>query len=290
MLLQKSIDAGKGNGWLIKGQELQFSKPMIMGILNVTPDSFSDGGKYLDVGDALKRARTMIAEGADIIDIGGESSRPGSYPVSVQKEMSRVLPIIQELSSETKILISVDTQKPKVADAALSAGAHIVNDISAGRTNDDMFHLIANSQAGYIMMHMQGTPDSMQKAPQYDEVIQDIKQFFEMQISKAGTAGVDVSQIVLDPGIGFGKTLRDNLQILANIDHFHDLGRPLLLGASRKSFIGMIDQSAPENRLGGSLASVLAAHLQNVQIFRVHDILETRQTLELFTAIQNCSG
>lgn len=289
MMLQKTMNAGKGNRWLVKGQELFLEKPMIMGILNVTPDSFSDGGKYLDINTALDRVRDMISEGADIIDIGGESTKPGAKPVKIEEEMRRVLPIIQELSAETDVLISIDTQKSKVAEAALAAGAHIVNDISAGRNSPEMFPLIAESQAGYVMMHMQGTPEFMQKAPHYQNVVKDICSFFEERLNNAEASEVNAAQIVLDPGIGFGKTLQDNLHILANMYEFHDFDRPLLLGASRKSFIGMFDQSDPEKRLGGSLAAALAAYLQNVQIFRVHDILETLQTLEVFTAIQKCS-
>ncbi len=278
-----------GPTWSIKGQEFHFSKPKIMGILNVTPDSFSDGGKYLALDKSLAQAHKMIADGADIIDIGGESTRPGSLPVSAHEELARILPLITKLVAETDTLISVDTQKSQVAQAVLDVGAHIINDISAGRHDAAMYKLVAEKQAGYIMMHMQGIPENMQQAPAYENVIMDITRFFTRNIHNALESGIQHSQIILDPGIGFGKSLNNNLEIMANLGQFQKLDRPLLLGASRKSFIGMIDESSSQKRLGGSLAAVLAGHLQNVQIFRVHDVFETRQTLELFTAIQKHS-
>ena len=279
----------KGRSWLIKGQEFHFGKPMLMGILNVTPDSFSDGGAYLNPEHAIARGYRLIQDGADILDIGGESTRPGSAPVTAEAELSRILPVVKELAANSSVLISVDTQKAVVAEAALAGGAHIINDVSAGRNDADMFDLIARSQAGYIIMHMQGTPNTMQHNPGYANVIEEIDQFLIDRMNTAVSAGMQPEQIVFDPGIGFGKTLEHNLSILANMQQFHKHGRPLLLGASRKSFIGMIDDSEPGQRLGGSLAAVLQAYQQSVELYRVHDVLETKQMLELFTAIQKHS-
>ena len=277
------------NKWLIKGQELHLDTPLIMGILNVTPDSFSDGGQFIDPSKAVSRAREMLAQGADIIDVGGESTRPGSLPVESMEELSRVVPVISKLASQTDAIISIDTQKSKVAKAALDAGAHIVNDVSAGESDSEMFNLVAESEAGYILMHMQGSPETMQDAPIYSEVLTVVKEYFMERLQVAGQAGIDIKQIVLDPGIGFGKTLSDNLRLMGNIGSIGNLMRPLLLGASRKSFIGMIDNSAVDKRIGGSLAAVLSAYQQGVRLFRVHDVSETRQVLDIFTAIQKHS-
>ena len=277
------------NKWLIKGQELHLDTPLIMGILNVTPDSFSDGGQFIDPSKAVSRAREMLAQGADIIDVGGESTRPGSLPVESMEEISRVVPVISKLASQTDAIISIDTQKSKVAKAALDAGAHIVNDVSAGESDSEMFNLVAESEAGYILMHMQGKPETMQDAPIYSEVLTVVKEYFMERLQVAGQAGIDIKQIVLDPGIGFGKTLSDNLRLMGNIGSIGNLMRPLLLGASRKSFIGMIDNSAVDKRIGGSLAAVLSAYQQGVRLFRVHDVSETRQVLDIFTAIQKHS-
>ncbi|MBT4035815.1 MAG: dihydropteroate synthase [Candidatus Marinimicrobia bacterium] len=277
------------NKWLIKGQELHLDTPLIMGILNVTPDSFSDGGQFIDPSKAVSRAREMLAQGADIIDVGGESTRPGSLPVESMEEISRVVPVISKLASQTDAIISIDTQKSKVAKAALDAGAHIVNDVSAGESDSEMFNLVAESEAGYILMHMQGSPETMQDAPIYSEVLTVVKEYFMERLQVAGQAGIDIKQIVLDPGIGFGKTLSDNLRLMGNIGSIGNLMRPLLLGASRKSFIGMIDNSAVDKRIGGSLAAVLSAYQQGVRLFRVHDVSETRQVLDIFTAIQKHS-
>ncbi len=279
----------KGGLWSIKDRELRFSKPLVMGILNVTPDSFSDGGNFATTSQAIKHGYRLLKDGADILDIGGESTRPGAHPVAAEIELSRVLPIVREYSNNTDIIISVDTQKAQIAKAALEAGAHIINDISAGTHDEKMLELIAAQQAGYVMLHMQGTPSTMQQNPHYTDVIKVIRNFFDRRLEQALTNGIRKTQIVFDPGLGFGKTLADNLTILAQMNQFQYLGRPLLLGASRKSFIGLIDGSDPGNRLGGSLAAVLSAYLQAVEIYRVHDVLETCQMLKLFSAIQKHS-
>ena len=280
---------GVGQKWLIRGQELCLDVPHIMGILNVTPDSFSDGGSFIDPEAALSHALKMIKQGARIIDVGGESTRPGSHAVDAVEEISRIVPVIEKLALESDILISADTHKAVVAQAALTAGAHIINDVSAGLSDPDMFELISHNKCGYIMMHMQGTPETMQNDPSYENVISEIKYFFEDRLDAATLAGVKSEQIVFDPGIGFGKTLNDNLNILGNMSGLELANHPLMLGASRKSFIGMIDGSKAGERMGGSLAAVLSAHIQNVRLFRVHDVAETRQLLDIFTAIQKHS-
>ncbi len=280
------VSEGLRNIWSIKGHEYHFKKPMLMGILNVTPDSFSDGGLFQDIEMAVEHAREMIDQGADIIDVGGESTRPGSTPVSVDEEISRILPIIERLSEQTTAIISIDTQKAQVAKVAIEAGATVINDVSAGGHDSGMFKLVAATRVGYIMMHMQGNPETMQVAPSYKNILDDLRLFFSQKLRTAIAAGIDHSQIVLDPGIGFGKTLDNNLDILANMGALRSLGRPLLHGASRKSFIGMIDASEPTNRLGGSLAAVLAAYLQNIELFRIHDVSETKQLIDIFSAIQ----
>lgn len=277
---------GEGINWSIDNRDTHFQTPLIMGILNVTPDSFSDGGKYANLENALTHARLMLRDGADIIDVGGESTRPGSASVGVKEELARVIPVIKALTAEKVSLISIDTQKSEVALAAMKHGAHIVNDISAGQHDKSMMKVVADSGAIYIMMHMLGTPDIMQNAPSYKSVLGDIKKFFSDRIELAKKAGIKTSNIVLDPGVGFGKYLEHNLQIIANVDKFHELGCPLMLGTSRKSFMGLLDGSEVNQRMGGSLASVIAAYQKNVQIFRVHDVAETKQALNIFTAIQ----
>ena len=283
------MSTGIGARWLIKDRELRVDMPLLIGILNVTPDSFSDGGQYVDPGQAVAHAESMLAEGAVIIDVGGESTRPGSEPVSTDEEKSRVLSVIQTLANETHALISIDTQKSAVAEAAISAGAHIINDISAGLADQEMFKVVRDSGAGYIMMHMQGTPATMQRAPSYDNVIDEVETFLGQRLQAALDDGIVSDRIVLDPGIGFGKTLENNLLLMGQMKRLQDLGRPLLLGASRKSFIGMLDDSVVAQRLGGSLAAVLATYQQGIRIFRVHDVWETRQLIDIFTAIQKHS-
>ncbi|MCF7822911.1 MAG: dihydropteroate synthase [Candidatus Marinimicrobia bacterium] len=257
-----------------------------MGIVNVTPDSFSDGGHFSSPVAALNHAQQLIQDGATIIDVGGESTRPGSSTVSLQQELDRVIPVIEKLSASTSCLISIDTQKSTVADLAIQSGAHIVNDVSSGRNDPHMMEVVARYKVPYVMMHMQGTPKSMQDSPHYSDVISEIKEYFNDRLKHADSQGINRSQIILDPGIGFGKSLSDNLKIMANIDEFHSFGCPLLIGASRKSFIDMIHHSEVHKRLGGSLAAALAVLPKNVQIYRVHDVFETCQALNIFTAIQ----
>ena len=254
-----------------------------MGVLNVTPDSFSDGGRYFDnLEAAVTHAKKMVAEGADIIDVGGESSRPGSEPVSEEEELRRVLPIIKRLAKEISVPISIDTYKPPVAEACLQAGASIVNDIT-GLASPDMAAVVAKHKAVIIIMHMQGQPKTMQVNPQYQDIIKDISTFFKQQIAVAKKAGI--SEIILDPGIGFGKSIENNLAILKHLSEFKKLKLPVLVGPSRKSFIGKITGAALEDRLPGTIAAIVAARMNGASIVRVHDVAECKQALQIVDAI-----
>ncbi len=265
---------------------LSLDQPRIMGILNVTPDSFSDGGDRLAVTDALAAAKEMATD-ADILDIGGESTRPGAEPVPEAEEIARVVPVIQEIRvAGLTTPISIDTRKAAVAAAALDAGADMVNDVSAMTYDSAMAGLVAERAVPVCLMHAQGDPQTMQKAPHYDDVLFDIFAFLDARIAAAEAAGIARTRIIADPGIGFGKTLQHNLTLLQGLTVYHDLGVPLLVGASRKRFIGTIGQ-APEakDRLPGSLAVALHGAAQGVHILRVHDVRETRQALNLHLAV-----
>lgn len=253
--------------------------PQIMGILNVTPDSFSDGGLFADPARAVERALQMEAEGADIIDIGGESTRPGAEPVSVEEEKRRVLPVIQGIRRRSNISISIDTMKASVAAEALEAGAKIINDVSAGRFDPEMLPLAARAQVPICLMHMKGEPRTMQQNPYYDDVVAEVKGFLRERIAAARAVGVDQKNIWIDPGIGFGKRLEDNLALLKNLDQFAELGCPILIGPSRKSFIGQLTGAPVEARLPGTLASLAIAVQKGAQILRVHDVAAVRQFL-----------
>ena len=246
----------------------------VMGILNVTPDSFYDGGKHFDLVDTQKRVDAMIKEGVEIIDIGGESTRPGSKPVTIEEELDRVIPAIQYISENYEIPVSIDTQKAEVAKKAVEAGAHVVNDVG-GLRNDDMISVIAEMNVPIIMMHMQGTPDSMQKNPHYDDVVEDIKKWLEERIMVAEKAGIKRSSIIVDPGIGFGKNLKHNLELLGRLDEFKGMAGGVLLGASRKSFIAMMTGNEEGDRLTGSLSAAIMGVTSGVDILRVHDVKET---------------
>ena len=249
-------------------------KVRIMGVLNVTPDSFSDGGKYNYIDSAVRRALAIESEGADIIDIGGESSRPGASPVPLDEEVKRVVPLVKELKQILKIPISVDTYKSKVARLALEAGASIINDITGLNQDIDMATVIKEYGAEVVIMHMQGTPQNMQKDPKYDDVLKDIYSFLEEAIEKAAQSGIKRDKIIIDPGIGFGKTLKDNLTILKNIRFFKKLNLPILIGPSRKTFIGEITGKETEERLMGTASSVAVSIINGANIVRVHDVKE----------------
>ncbi len=260
-----------------------------MGILNVTPDSFSDGGRYLDTEDAFAQAMRMIKEGAEIIDVGGESTRPGSDPVPEQEELDRVLPVIQRIKNAADVPISIDTIKPAVAGAALRAGAVLVNDVAANREDQAMWEVVAGHRAGYVAMHMQGTPRTMQAAPDYGDVVAEVGSFFEQRLRALESAGVSRDQVAIDPGIGFGKTLEHNLKLIAAMPAFIQLQRPQVLGVSRKSFIGRLLNAGPENRLPASLACAAWAAGHGVQVLRVHDVAETVQAVRMIEALQKHS-
>ena len=261
---------------------LDFSKTLIMGVLNVTPDSFSDGGLYIDVEKAVSRAKEMVAQGADIIDIGGESSRPGSDPVSAEEELGRVLPVIEKLVQEVEIPISIDSYKPEVVEKCLEAGVHIVNDIE-GLRNESMIEVVAKHDVPVIVMHMLGKPKTMQQEIIYDDIIGDIKIFFRDRLTVAREKSIN--NIILDPGIGFGKTVEHNLEIIKKFDEFKELDCPLLIGTSRKSFIGKITGAKVEERLPGTIVSSTVAIQNGANIVRVHDIPEMKQVIKILEAI-----
>ena len=252
----------------------------IMGILNVTPDSFYDS--FFDEESIKKRINEMIAEGAEIIDIGGESTRPGSKPVSAEEELERVIPAIEFVKNISDIPISIDTQKAEVARKAVEAGACVVNDVG-GLRNKDMISTIAELQIPMIIMHMQGTPENMQKNPQYGDTIEDIKDWLQERIKAAEIAGIKRSNMIVDPGIGFGKNLKHNLEILGGLDKFSEMAGGVLLGASRKSFIGFL--TGDGDRLTGSLAAAMIGATANVDLVRVHDVKETRKAIDTINAL-----
>ncbi|MDE0286728.1 MAG: dihydropteroate synthase [Gammaproteobacteria bacterium] len=264
------------------------SKPLLMGVLNVTPDSFSDGGLHHDLDAAVERAREMVDLGADIVDIGGESTRPGANRVSIEEQLKRVIPVLRQLQQElpAEIPISIDTTSTLVAGAALEQGATIVNDISAGRDDPGMFSLVAEAGTPYIIMHMQGTPRTMQDNPRYNEVVAEIKAFLVERALAAQAAGVLRKNLVIDPGIGFGKSKRDNLDIILNLDSFIATGYKVMLGASRKRFMGSIcDITSYSELTGATCATTTIGVFAGVHILRVHDIKENRQALDVAWAL-----
>ena len=264
------------------------SRPLLMGVLNVTPDSFSDGGLHHDRNTAVARAREMVELGADIIDIGGESTRPGADRISEEEQLRRVIPVIRQLQQElpAELPISIDTTSTLVAGAALEQGATIVNDISAGRDDPGMFSLVAEAGTPYIIMHMQGTPRTMQDNPRYDDVVAEIRSFLLERAAAAEDAGIRQENLVIDPGIGFGKSKRHNLDIVVNLDSFTATGYKVLLGASRKRFMGSIcDITSYRELVGATCATTAIGVFAGVHILRVHDIKENRQALDVAWAL-----
>jgi dihydropteroate synthase len=259
----------------------------IMGILNITPDSFSDGGLYATPETAVAQGLKLIAEGADILDVGGESTRPGSDSVSIDEEKKRALPVITELRKQSDILISIDTTKAEVARAALDAGADIINDISAGRFDQAMLGLAAERAAPIILMHMQGNPKTMQNNPYYADLLPEILTFFKQRIAAAESQGIPRNHIIIDPGIGFGKRQEDNLSLLKNLQVLNTLGLPVLIGISRKSFIGRILGDPPAERLEGTIASALIGVLHGAHILRVHDVAAVKKAITVAEAIMH---
>lgn len=257
----------------------------IMGVLNVTPDSFSDGGRFFHPEAALQQARHLMAEGADILDIGGESTRPGAVPVSAAEERRRVLPVIEALRSESAVRLSIDTMKPEVADAALGAGATLVNDVT-GLRNSAMAAVAARHHAGVVIMHMRGTPETMRALTEYADVVAEVKAYLAAQAAAARAAGID--EIILDPGIGFAKTAAQSFTLLRRLGEFQDLGYPLLIGPSRKSFLASIQGlERPEDRLEGTLAATAIGVLHGASVVRVHDVAACRKAALVAAAIRS---
>ena len=258
------------------------TQPLVMGILNVTPDSFSDGGKFSTFDKALEQVKIMIDDGVDIIDIGGESTRPGAVDVSVGDELDRVIPLLKAIKSNFYIMVSIDTSKAEVMEQAIAHGADIINDVRALQ-NEGCLAVLARSDVPICLMHMQGLPRSMQHNPQYNDIISDIKQFFIERITVCEQAGIAQERLILDPGFGFGKTLDQNYELLAQLDTFNDLGLPLLSGTSRKSMIGDLLERNVDDRLAGSLTTAIIAAQKNARIIRVHDVKETVDALKILS-------
>jgi dihydropteroate synthase len=266
--------------------EFRFPRPaMVMGIVNVTPDSFSDGGRFLEPAAAAAHALKLVEQGAEILDIGGESTRPGAVPVDETEELRRVIPVIERLAPRVRVPLSIDTLKPAVARAALQAGASIVNDVGANRNDDAMWRVVAMENAGYVCLHMQGTPRTMQDRPVYADVVREVSEFFAERLGRLNDCGVASDHIILDVGIGFGKALEHNLQLLGALRNFAGLERPLLLGVSRKTFVGKLLGAEVTARLPASLACACLGIQAGVQIVRVHDVAETVQAIRMTEAI-----
>jgi dihydropteroate synthase len=261
-------------------------RTLVMGVLNVTPDSFSDGGRYYEKEKAVAHGLRMVEEGADLLDVGGESTRPGSKPLPLEEELTRVLPVIEALARGVDVPISIDTYKSTVAQRAIDAGASIINDISGLRFDPSLARVAANHDTPIILMHIRGTPETMQKDVQYDSLFSEILRSLSESIQEAESAGVDPGQIVVDPGIGFGKTAEHNLLILKNLSEFRVLGKPILLGTSRKSFIGKILKEEADQRLEGSLSSIAIGVLHGAHIIRTHDVLPARKVIAVADAIR----
>jgi dihydropteroate synthase len=255
----------------------------LMGVVNVTPDSFSDGGLYLDAEAAIEHGEQLVRDGAEILDVGGESTRPGAAEVGAEEERARVEPVVAGLAGT--VTVSIDTSKAVVADAALDAGASIVNDVTALRHDPEIGAVCAEHDAGLVLMHMQGDPRTMQANPVYDDVVDDVKGFLAERLEAAVDTGVAEKRIWLDPGIGFGKTLDHNLELLRRLGELRELGRPLVIGTSRKSFLGKIDGSDVGDRLGGTIASSILAAAEGADVLRVHDVAETAQAAKVASAI-----
>jgi dihydropteroate synthase len=271
--------------WKIDGNILDLTnRGLLMGVLNVTPDSFSDGGQFFETEAAVKHGIEMARAGADIIDVGGESARPGAMPISAEEEMKRVLPVIAQIKDSVAAQISIDTTKSAVARAALNAGATIINDVSGGRGDPAMFDLAAETGAAFIIMHMQGTPQTMQLNPTYDNVVSEVSDFFRQQFALALRSGVDPLSIAFDPGIGFGKTAAHNMELLSNLPKLQVENRPLVVGVSRKSFLGKIASNGAD-RTGATIAMTSLLRERGAHVLRVHDVMANAQALRTTEAL-----
>jgi len=286
----------KSYSWKCRGRTLELGeRTLVMGILNTTPDSFSDGGIFIDPDAAVEHALEMVEQGADIIDVGGESTRPGADPVSVTEEIRRTVPVIEGIRRHSGIPLSIDTTKAAVASEAIAAGADIINDISSFETDSGMVEVAASTGAGVVLMHMQGTPRTMQNDPVYDDVVLEVCNYLMARIDFAMQHGVACDSMVIDPGIGFGKTVEHNLELLRNLSELQHAGRPLLIGASRKSFIGRITgRTDPAQRLAGSLGIAAWAVAGGAHILRVHDVLDTCDVCRMLDTVARgevrCNG
>ena len=276
-----------GTIWKIAGREIDLAyRGMIMGVLNVTPDSFSDGGKFFSSEAAIAQGEQMARDGAQIIDVGGESTRPGAEPISADEELRRVMPVIKKLRERVSAFISIDTSKAEVADAALEAGACIVNDVTGGRGDGEMFPLLVKQQPAFIIMHMQGEPRTMQIDPRYDDVVAEVADFFRQQYERVIQSGIDPMAIAFDPGIGFGKTLEHNLTLLGNLESLRVQNRPLVVGVSRKGFLGKIAQSKEmSDRFAPTIALTALLRAQGANVLRVHDVKENAAALRVADAV-----
>jgi dihydropteroate synthase len=278
--------------WKLRNRTLTLGwPPLVMGIVNVTPDSFSDGGRFSGTDTAVAHALDLIGQGADLLDIGGESSRPGAEPVSLEQELRRVIPVVEALARQTSVPLSIDTVKAEVARQALRAGAHVINDIRALAGDPEMARVVRDEGAGVILMHMQGTPQTMQTAPSYGDVTAEVGEFLQVRLQAMEDVGIAGTQVVFDPGIGFGKTTEHNLQLLAGLEKLTQLGRPVCLGVSRKGFLGRVLGRELEDRLPGSLA--VACHAMGrraAAILRVHDVAATRDAVVVFSRLAELGG
>jgi dihydropteroate synthase len=277
----------RGRLWKIGDRTFDLSRQgLIMGVLNITPDSFSDGGEFFAVDRAVEHGLKMAAEGAHIVDVGGESTRPGSEAITAEEELRRVIPVIGQLRRKGEVIISIDTSKAEVASAAIRAGASIVNDVTGGRNDEKMMPLIAENKSAFIMMHMQGTPQTMQIEPQYTNVVSEIADFFRQQYARAIGYNIDPMAIAFDPGIGFGKTLEHNLELLAQLERLRACDRPIVIGVSRKSFLGKLINSAQvSDRLAPAVALTSLLRARGADVFRVHDVKENVNALKVTEAI-----
>lgn len=276
---------GRAQRWRLRTRTLELPRrPLLMGIVNVTPDSFSDGGLYFDAGDAVAHALRLTSEGADLLDIGGESTRPRAEAVSAEEELRRVLPVVQRLAREVTIPISIDTSKAAVAHAAIDAGAEIINDVTGLEGDPEMVELAIRTSAGVCVMHMQGAPRTMQEHPTYDDVVAEVRDYLGRRRDALLEVGISWDRICLDPGLGFGKTTEHNLQLISACDEFHNLGCPVLVGPSRKSFLGRLIGDARADRTSATIGTALSLATRGVQILRVHDVRPVREALAAFEA------
>jgi dihydropteroate synthase len=277
----------RGRLWKIGDRIFDLSRQgLIMGVLNITPDSFSDGGNFFDAENAVEHGLRMVAEGAHIVDVGGESTRPGAEAVAAEEELRRVIPVIEQLRRRSEVIISIDTSKAEVARAAIQAGALIVNDVTGGRGDEKMMPLIAEIKAAFIIMHMQGTPQTMQIAPQYTNAVSEVFDFFRQQYARAIVYSIDPMAIAFDPGIGFGKTLEHNLELLAQLERLRACDRPIVIGVSRKSFLGKLIHSAQiSDRLAPAVALTSLLRTRGADVLRVHDVKENVNALKVTEAI-----